>query len=165
MTNSHYHLLSQNISYPIFTIPVLLGKVYVVGSPSLAQAIFRNKNLSFAPFVVEFVHRMEDLSDSAKQAYAEGLHGSVMKLFAARMNGSARKKMAVVALQELVRLLPGDRGMPQSEMSESSTGPVEQDHDLWIWLRDIMTVVTSSSLLGKDNNPWVKDPSLVKAYW
>ncbi|KAA8613819.1 Cytochrome P450 [Pyrenophora tritici-repentis] len=28
-----------------------------------------------------------------------------------------------------------------------------------------MTITTTSSLLGKENNPWNKDPSLVRSYW
>lgn len=141
---------------------MLLGKVYVVNSPSFAQAVFRNKSLSFAPFVVEFVHRMDDLSISAKKAYAEGLHTSVMQLFAARMNGSARKRMAAMTLQELNKLLPHHR-LSVGDMAESCNNTPVQD--LWIWLRAIMTISTTSSLLGKKNNPWIKDPSLVESYW
>jgi hypothetical protein len=141
---------------------VLLGKVYVVSSPSFAQAVFRNKTLSFAPFVVEFVHRMEDLSMPAKQAYAEGLHTSVMQLFAARMNGSARKRMATIALQELIRILP-DRSPSKGDTTDNFYDSPTQD--LWLWIRAIMTISTTSSLLGKEHNPWIKDPSLVDTYW
>lgn len=141
---------------------MLLGKVYVVSSPSFAQAVFRNRSLSFAPFVVEFVHRMEDLSVSAKQAYSEGLHTSVMQLFATRMNGSARKRMTAIALQELAKLLPHHR-LPEGDMAESCNDTPVQD--LWLWLRAIMTISTTSSLLGKENNPWIINPSLVESYW
>ncbi|KAF7155506.1 hypothetical protein CNMCM6106_004652 [Aspergillus hiratsukae] len=164
MRHAHEYVnkLCQNTSHPIFTIPVLHGKAYVVSSPSFAQAVFRNKALSFAPFVVEFVHRMEDLSAPAKRAYAEGLHTQVMQLFAARMNGSARKKMAAVALQELARLLPHHRLSEGDIAGSPSNSPVQ---DLWLWLRTIMTVSTTSSLLGTTNNPWIKDHSLVESYW
>lgn len=157
-------LASQNTSHPIFTIPVAFGKVYVVGSPSLAQAVFRSKSLSFAPFVIEFVDWMEDLSQPAKKAYAQGLHTRVMKMFAAKMNGSSRKRMAAIALQQLARLLPGRPSETAHDQDDKNKGraPV---NNLWTWLRDIMTIATTSSLLGKTNNPWIKDPSLVEAYW
>jgi hypothetical protein len=105
---------------------------------------------------------MDDLSASAKQAYAEGLHTSVMQLFAARMNGSAPKRMVAIALQEVAKLLPCHR-LSEGDMTESCNNTPVQD--LWLWLRTIITISTTSSLLGKENNPWIKDPSLVESYW
>lgn len=154
---------SQNTSHPIFTIPVAFGKVYVVGSPSLAQAVFRSKKLSFAPFVVEFVERL-DLSQPAKQAYATGLHTHVMQAFATNMSGIPRKKMSAIGLQEVVRLLPGRPSHVAHEKDKNSEKKTPVNN-LWNWLRGIMTIATTSSLLGKTNNPWIKDPSLVEAYW
>lgn len=127
------------------------------------QDVFRNRNLSFAPFVVEFVYRMKSLSPHAKQAYAQELHTRVMRLFAAKLNGSARKRMVTVALEELARLLPDNpSNTARGQGDKNKRDPV---NDLWIWIRDLMTFATTSSLLGKRNNPWIKDPSLVEAYW
>jgi hypothetical protein len=148
--------------HAIFTLPVILGKVYVVNSPSFVQAVFRNKNLSFAPFVVEFVHRMDDLSAPAKQAYAEGLHTSVIQLFASRMNGTRWKRMAATFIQELARLL---RKICESgNVGIVDEGAISTDN-LWLWLRTVLTISTTSSLLGEEHNPWRLDPSLVESYW
>ena len=139
-----------------------MGKVYVINSPSFAQAVFRNKNLSFAPFVVEFVHRMDDLSAKAKQAYAEGLHTSVMQLFASRMNGVRRKRMAATALRELARLLPQSCESGYVDNTDDESIPTE---NLWLWLRAVLTVSTTSSLLGEEHTPWRQNPYLVASYW
>lgn len=139
------------------------GKVYIVSSPSLAQAVFRSKTLSFAPFAVEFVSRLDGLSAHAKQVYAQGLHTTVMDLFAVTMSGLPRKRMAANALQEVTNLLPNRA----SEVNYAQDGKAVRVpvNDLWIWIRDIMTMATTSAMLGKTHNPWAKDPSLVEAYW
>jgi hypothetical protein len=134
---------------------MLRGKVYVINSPDLAQAAFCSQSLSFAPFVTEFVDRIDELSPSAKAAYSErGLHSGLMKIFAATMAGDSAKSMSAVALGEFCRLLPG---------SDTVTGI--DVPDLWIWIRDIMTISTTSILLGTKHNPWIKDPSLIETYW
>ena len=130
-----------------------------MSSPNYAQAIFKNKNLSFSPFVVEFVGRIDELSPSAKQAYAEGLHTRVMQVFTSTMSGRPLKVMSANALNEVARLLA-----VSTPVGENQT-PSSADHDLWLLLRDVITIAATSSLLGKNNNPWNKDRSLIEAYW
>jgi hypothetical protein len=130
-----------------------------VSSPSYAQAIFKNKNLSFSPFVVEFVGRIDELSLSAKQAYAEGLQTHVMQVFASTMSGRPLKVMSANALNEVARLLA-----VSTPVGEHQT-PSSADHDLWLLLRDVITIAATSALLGKKNNPWNMDRSLIEAYW
>jgi len=114
------------------------------------------------PLVTEFVARIEDLSEPAKKAYHEGLQSKAIHLFAASLSGSERKKMAATALQELIRLLPGPC-LPEGDKPDMCKNV--QTEDLWLWLRGITTISTTSSLMGKENNPWSKDPSLVESYW
>ena len=50
---------------PIYTLPVINSKLYVITEPVLAQAAFRSKDLSFDPFVVAFIQKLCGLSDAA----------------------------------------------------------------------------------------------------
>ncbi|THY99138.1 cytochrome P450 [Aureobasidium pullulans] len=156
--------ICRKTGYPICTIPLLTGKAYVVGCPSTIQASFRNRDISFAPFAIEFVDRMDVLSQAAKKAYAEGLHEAVIKTFHSTMNGASLRKMNVVALQEVARLLPGGATEPADPQTGCQTTSVQVE-DVWVWLRDIMTISTTTALFGKKNSPWLKHPSLVKTYW
>ncbi|KAI0582960.1 Cytochrome P450 [Pyrenophora tritici-repentis] len=161
-THEYANTLCQSTPYPIFSIPVLFDKAYLVNSPLFAQDIFRKKSVSMIPLVIEFIGRLRELSEPAKKAYADGLRSKVIHLFAARLTGSERKKMAAAALQELTGLLP------QTLRSESGGPDMGRDavvQDLWLWMRSIMTITTTSSLMGKGNNPWSKDVSLVDTYW
>lgn len=109
--------------------------------------------------MVEFVGRIDELSPYAKQAYAEGLHTRVMQVFASTMSGRPLKIMSSNALNEVARLLAASVPVTQHQKSSPAV------HDLWLLLRDVVTVAATSSLLGKKNNPWNKDRSLIEAYW
>ncbi|CAK4034141.1 cytochrome P450 [Lecanosticta acicola] len=153
-------MICQRTGQPICTIPMLHRKAYVLGSPSTVQAAFRSKAISFAPFAVDFVSRMDVLSPEAKKAYAEGLHEAVIQTFSSTMSGSSLRRMNAVALQEVARLLPDPFAASADRLSNAL-----EVQDIWSWLRSVMTISTTSSLFGEQNNPWVKDPSLVETYW
>jgi hypothetical protein len=139
---------------------MLNGKVYVINSPQLVQAAFRNKAISFAPLVNEYISRMHELSSSARGAYIkDGMHERMMQLFATRMAGESLRRMNNVALKEIYQTLSGPNDLKSQERT------VIEVENLWTWLRNIMTMVTTTTLLGVEKNPWKKDPSLVEAYW
>ena len=48
---------------PIATLPMINGKLYIITQPTLIQSAYRNKNLSFDPFMIDFAQRMLDLSE------------------------------------------------------------------------------------------------------
>jgi len=131
----------------------------VINSPQLVQAAFRNQSLSLAPLVNEYVGRMHELSPSARRSYAEdGMHERMMQLFITRMSGESLKRMNTVAMREMNSIFQG------SSASRGQEKRVIETENLWLWLRNIMTVVTTTALLGQ-KNPWKKDPSLIEAYW
>lgn len=127
----------------------------MINSPQLVQAAFRNKALSFAPLVNEYVGRMHELSFSARRTYTEdGMHERMMQLFTMKMAGKSLQRMNGVAMREM-----------NSIFRDSTASKPQEVESLWVWLRNIMTVVTTTTLLGVDKNPWKKDPSLIEAYW
>lgn len=146
-------LLSHNERLSIYTLPLLNKKVYVINSPALVNAAFANKNLSFGPFIIDFVKRMDELSPVARKAYVEeGMHAQLMQAFSTYMTGKHLKNMISVQLGEVFRHLP----------CEALSMEVP---DLWLYLRDILTLGKTTMLLGSRNNPWKRDPSLIESYW
>ncbi|KAI1466125.1 cytochrome P450 [Daldinia caldariorum] len=153
MRHAHGYInsLHRQSGLSIYTLPLLHRKVYVINSPTLVQAAFANRRLSFMPFVVDFVKRMDELSPSARGIYAE-IHPQVMQSISTHMTGKQLKRKNSVQLKEFFPYLPED-------------GVALEVDNLWFWLRDILTVGTTSMLFGPKDNPWKKHPSLVKAYW
>ncbi|KAI2623105.1 cytochrome P450 [Hypoxylon sp. NC1633] len=150
-SHGYFNDLHHKSSLPIYTLPLLHRKIYVINSPDLVQSAFANKNLSFSPFIVDFVKRMDELSPFARQAYPD-MHPKVMQCILSYMTGKHLKKMSSVQLDELFQKLP-------------ISGPGLEVENLWFWLRDNLTVGTTSMLFGARHNPWKKNPSLVQAYW
>ncbi|KAI1477443.1 cytochrome P450 [Daldinia eschscholtzii] len=153
MRHAHGYInsLYRQSGLSIYTLPLLHRKVYVINSPTLVQAAFANRRLSFMPFVVDFVKRMDELSPAARGIYGE-IHPQVMQSISTHMTGKQLKRMNSVQLKEFLPYLP-------------ENGVVLEIENLWFWLRDILTVGTTSMLFGATDNPWKKHPSLVNAYW
>ncbi|KAG8169722.1 hypothetical protein KVR01_000467 [Diaporthe batatas] len=155
MRHAHDYLTSLHLQnpLPVCSLPMLGRKVYVINNPILIQAAFTNTKLSFGPFVIDFVGRMDELSASARRAYVEeGMHARVKQIFSTHMTGQPLKKMNTVLLTQLMLHLPGN-------------GSVVEVKSLWVWLRNILTVGSTSMLLGARNNPFRTDAALVEAYW
>ncbi|KAI0968223.1 cytochrome P450 [Xylaria arbuscula] len=155
LRHSHGYLeaLNRQSGLPIYTMPLLNKKVYVINSPVLINAAFSNRNMSFGPFIIDFVKQMEELSQKARTAYTEGgMHGQLMQIFSIYLSGQYMRSMNAVQLNYMSTSLP-----PQ--------GPPMNMENLWIWLRDILTFTKTTALLGARFNPWLKDRSLVEAYW
>ncbi|KAI1419546.1 cytochrome P450 [Xylaria sp. FL1777] len=152
-SHGYLELLHRESRLPIYTMPLLNKKVYVINSPELVNSAFTNRNLSFRPFIIDFVKQMDELSHEARHAYTEeGIHGQLMQVFSTYLSGQHLRSMNTVQLKQMSRYLP-----PQG-----ATMDVES---LWIWLRDILTVTKTTVLLGARNNPWLRDNSLVETYW
>ncbi|KAI1293908.1 cytochrome P450 [Xylaria venustula] len=155
LRHSHGYLeeLNRESGLPIYTMPLLNKKVYVINSAVLVNAAFSNRNMSFGPFIIDFVKQMEELSQKARIAYTEGgMHGQLMQIFSIYLSGQHMRSMNAVQLNHMSTYLPP----PGSQMNVEN---------LWIWLRDILTFTKTTALLGSKLNPWLKDRSLVETYW
>lgn len=137
------------------------GKIYVINSPQLVQAAFKNsKGISFIPIVNEYISRIHELSPSARQNYTQdGMHERMMQIFTSTMAGGSLRQMNVVAVKEIYRMFEDNHG------TKVQGTTVKEVESLWKWVRDMMTMITTTTFLGAEHNPWRNDPSLVEAYW
>jgi hypothetical protein len=143
---------------PVATLPMIDGKLYMITDPTMAQAAFRHKNLSFDPFTLEFAQRMLSVSDetmipvrfagdektpSFLHEFVKELHGSMVEKHLNKMNGNVLHTVAVTI---------------------NEFGKTFETNSLYYWLRTMMTLATSDALFGS-HNPLKFDPSLVDALW
>lgn len=136
----------------VATLPMMNGKIYVITSPAFIQSAYRNKNLSFEPFMVEFSQRMLAISDETmgfirKQDFlpevTKQVHSSMLRDHVHRMN--------VNALDDLAQCM-------------NAAGTTLELDSLYLWLRDILTMATCHALFGS-RNPLRAEPSLQDAVW
>jgi len=143
---------------PIATLPMINGKLYVLNDPTMAQAAFRHKNLSFDAFTLEFVQRIVSVSDESMvpvrfagdgktpsflHQLVKELHGAMTDKYLNKMNANALNSVALAV---------------------NGFGKTFEPDSLFYWLRTMMTLATSDTLYGS-HNPLKFDPSLENALW
>ncbi|KAK1523889.1 uncharacterized protein CCOS01_08976 [Colletotrichum costaricense] len=152
---SRYFKVLERRNMGIATLPILNGKMYGIWDPILIQAVYRNRNLSFEPFAVEFAQRELGFNNETLKIiengtllpeFFEGIHVGMAADNLHRMNASALAYVSD-ALDDLCR---------GNEAYEAS--------NFWIWVRDLMTMATTEALYGP-GNPLKKDASLMKDTW
>ncbi|RAL60226.1 hypothetical protein DID88_000006 [Monilinia fructigena] len=165
-------LSSKYPLYPVFTLKIFAARIYVICEPSLIQAAYRNtKAFDFTAFVV----------DSSKRAFNIGEHG--MKIIRGEtspdydpkgpfLNGNNGRsylnenhKLMVEYLGPGKSLLDLNKGV-LGAVAESLNGFGQNSGkvNLYKWMRDTITLATSTSLYGP-HDPVSADHSLIDSLW
>lgn len=143
---------------PIATLPILGGKTYAIWDPALIQSALRQKTLSFEPFAVDFVQTMLGMSDKSYVAFRDtperpSLVPEFFEALHLTVRGEPLHRMNANALNYI------------SDRLDSLSGEKTTDvNNFYIWLRELMTLATTTALLGKDN-PLLHDGDLVDHLW
>lgn len=135
------------------------AKLYMITSPTLAQACFRSKNMSFEPFSTEFGKRMIRGSDEMWEPVLvvppgskhPGLVTDIIKEIHGSMMNEHLHAMNAVALGFVANTIRG-------------LGQITQTRSIYLWLRDLLSAATCASLFGS-HSPFTADPSLVDSLW
>ncbi|KAE9372552.1 cytochrome P450 [Stipitochalara longipes BDJ] len=156
---NYLSLLNKMHSMPVYTLPILNKKIYVVASPSLLQSVFRCKELSFEPFMLEFSQRLLGVSDKVMEptrrkpenAKAPSFVQQVIKEIYTSLSGGSLVHMNLNTLNSFASVLN----------SIHDTTLVE---GLYVWLRSTLTLATTNSMFGA-YNPMRLQPHLIDFYW
>jgi hypothetical protein len=164
--------------FPIFTLPMMGSKAYVIASPELTQSALRSKNLSFEVSKVNFAEHMfgglpEDAKKILKNLPDDPKEPSFMRDFhkVRRRHLAQLQKLTNVASQTVhENLLPGPKlqlmnNMALRDIATQMNGIQDEYNDnLWIWLRNSFTIASSNALFG-EHNILAKSPSLIDGFW
>lgn len=149
---------SAQSAKPIVTFPMINSKIYVITDPILVQSAFRNKQLSFEPFMVEFSQRMLGVSDEtmgpiknipADEKAPSFLRDFIKEIHTAMM-GEHLQQINASALNDVASTLNG-------------VGVVKPE-SLYLWLREMLTLATCNALMG-DHSPFRSNPQLIDPLW
>jgi hypothetical protein len=128
------------------------AKMYVITSPALAQSAFRNKDLSYEPFELEFAQRVLGLSNELMAPVrVPGVMGRFHRAVHGALAAEHLHKMNATMLNEVGTYMNG------------LAGTFEVD-SLYLWIRNTITMATSDMLFGS-HNPVKQDPTLVDSLW
>lgn len=138
----------------IATLPILGGKLYVIFDPAIIQSAYRKKTLSFEPFAAEFAQREVLISDETQRKMKETrLVPDFFAVLHPAMTGDHIHRMNATALNCIAK-----------DINSIGEGNNMEHANLWLWLRDVVTMATAEALYGPDN-PMRQEPSLLNDLW
>ncbi|KAK3316322.1 cytochrome P450 [Apodospora peruviana] len=156
----------RNRDKPIFTLPVLKSRIYIVTDPSLAAAVQRaSKALSFTPLIpditkrvlgldtatVDIVRQHLDPEPGERRGFLADMHDMVYSYLGP---GEALNELSLGAAQELAAQV-------NAYVTKHST---PETVSLLHWVRHFVTIGTAEFLYGPEN-PISKDQRLEEAFW
>ncbi|OHF00841.1 hypothetical protein CORC01_03915 [Colletotrichum orchidophilum] len=137
---------------PMFTLPMLGGKMYVITEPELVQAALRNRSLSFDPFLRDLIKGMAGASAQTMKAWDDpAFYGPWVKIIYGGMAGQSLLGLNVSAVGGIAAVL-------------NEIGDDMEIADLYKWTREVFTLASTDSLYGS-KNPLRADKKLIAAYW
>src|ERR1700761_3354127 len=165
ITNAHATRSKRYPQFPIFTLPAVTSRVYIVASPSLAAEVQRKRTLLCAPLVPDITSRVLGLDSNMVERMrinvdrAEGNWGILPNL---HDSNSANLGFGDL-LDNLTSRVIGELISRLNSFGET-VGPHGYEVDLLSWTQRIFTPATASGFYGPDN-PLAKTPALEADFW
>ncbi|CAH0043542.1 unnamed protein product [Clonostachys solani] len=149
--NEYFTRLGKRASKGICSVPLFGSITYVMWDTNLIQSAFRNKDLSFVPFIV-YVPREVDQGGVPEKVQDTNLRLEFAKAMTEGMARDRISQMNGTALKYITKEL-GAFGDEESVIDNA-----------YVWVRNLMTVATTEALYGSAN-PLREQPSLVYDLW
>ncbi|KAH8172416.1 cytochrome p450 domain-containing protein [Sarocladium implicatum] len=139
---------------PAASLPILNGKMYTIWDPHLMQGVFRNRVLTVKPYMVKFLKaQVAYPSQYDEMVRTSTFMDDTIKCLHSSMSAQNVYRMNANALRYLSGVLDA---IPASE-------PLEIPN-LWLWIRDELTVATCEALYGS-HNPFKPGNRLLDDTW
>ena len=139
---------------------MLSGKVYIVTSPDLVNAVNRNsKKLAFNPFIAMLGKRITGHDEVTSQIVQHNLnaeHGSGYVIDV--------HDRIVTSLAPGKDLQQTTKAMLSHASSYFEALTTDAEIDLFEWLRYMVTMCSTGALYGTEN-PFSKNPKFVDSFW
>lgn len=143
---------SKEHRLPIATIPILKEKLYAIWDPILVQSAYCSKDLSFIPFAVDNVRSVTGYDD-----FSHGIVSTTDILptyFKSIYEGTTAKHIHQLNITSLQHV----------SLHINAIGKDGFDApNIYLWLRNLMTVATCEALFGP-RNP-IRSDELVEDVW
>lgn len=157
----YFQLVNAKTKHPIFALPMLDRRNYIVADPTLAGYVQRDsKNLSFYLLIVEVTRRLIQFDRSATEVTFADIHGpdgpgGLMAKVHEMMN---RHLAPGPGLDDLTRVQMEHTSNKLNDM------PTVTKMGLYLWLRNIFSWSNLQALYGP-KNIFVTNPKLEDSFW
>lgn len=143
------------------TLSIFGHKVYVIFSPSLAQAALRNRDLSFEPFVVLASHALANLEGRSLELLRDGtISRAFFHTLPTVVAAEPMSRMAATGLLSMTGEI--DRLCHEIHLSVDKQVEIP---DLFGYLKRTMTLAVTDALYGLKDNVFRQDLTLIDDLW
>ncbi|KAF3054100.1 hypothetical protein E8E11_011637 [Didymella keratinophila] len=152
-------MFGQRHRHPIFTLPMLSGRTYIVADPALCAALQRASTvLNFDPIVVAVLPCMVGVNDHTVQTI-KGPPGQKYK------DGMMKASHHIINTPLLPQNIK-DASKAQVDYYGRCIARIQDGSniDLNRFVRDTVTTATQNTFFGP-NNAFENDPELVESFW
>ena len=151
---------SAKCKLPIYTLNMLSGKVYIVTSPELVNAVNRNsKKIAFNPFVAMLGKRITGHDQDTSEIVQHNL------------NGEHGPGYVIDVHDRIVASLAPGENLQQTTkamLSQVSTYlealTTDAEVNLFEWTRSMVTMCSTRALYGPES-PFNQNPRFVDSFW
>ncbi|KAF2092603.1 cytochrome P450 [Rhizodiscina lignyota] len=152
---------------PIFTLPMLNGRTYIVTSPALAAQVQRaSKALSFNPVIPEVVNRVLGLDAGTMKIIRSGVESEDERGFVGDTQDMLYARLAPGESLDELTAAAGNEFLAQltdyKEILNANGG--KKTEELLGWVKQLVTVATARFLYGPEN-PLAIQPELEPLFW
>lgn len=143
------------------TLSLFGHKVYVIFSPSLAQAALRNRDLSFEPFVVLASQALANLEGRSLRLLRDGtISRAFFHTLPSVVSAEPMSRMAATGLLSMTGEI--DHLCHRIDLSVNKQVDIP---DLFGYLKKTMTLAVTDALYGLNDNVFRKDLTLIDNLW
>ncbi|KIW91967.1 uncharacterized protein Z519_06949 [Cladophialophora bantiana CBS 173.52] len=160
----YFEIVNRKTRYPIYTLPTLSTRQYIVTSPQIAALLQRqHKDLAFYNVILEVTRRLTNLRPSTmkivmKNVNAEHGDWGLMPTMHDMFN-------TVLGRGESLKDLTRSQMSIFSEMlNDVAVGGDCLETNLFQWIKSIFAFANAKSIYGPEN-PFALDSRLVDAFW
>ena len=158
-------LHSARRNHPIFTLPILNSRNYIIADATIAGQIQRNnKTLSFYSIIVEVTRRLIAFDENAARITFDNINGDkgpggLMEAVHEMLNRHLAPGVALDAMTAVQMRKTGEMLEMEVPMGEGSV-----EVDLYAWLRHIFSVCNAEAIYGPQNI-FAVHPELEEEFW
>ena len=151
---------SAKCKLPIYTLNMLNGKVYIVTSPDLVNAVNRNsKKIAFNPFVAMLGKRITGHDEDTSQIVQRSLNGEHGPGYVIDVHDRIVASLAPGQdLQQTIKAMLSQVSFYLEALSAAT------EINLFEWTRSTVTMCSTRALYGI-HNPFDRNPKYVDFFW
>lgn len=134
-------------------------KLYVIFSVPLQQSAMCSKTMDAQSFAVQYIPHLFGVKQATldrmlgRDGVHESMSGAMQRVFQTTLSGDPLSGLTLSTLASVADTL------------NAVGGSGLEIPNMYMWIREVMSLATSAGLFGHEHNPYGKDSAVTDAQW